>query len=89
MPEFEEVYVNASQGGGDMRGPWNSDENFDYVSTLEEFSAVDGGATVELPGDQAETVAAMAARLSSDPARDPVTGIELGKAKGTMAKTTR
>lgn len=92
MPEFEEVYVNTSQGEGDMRGPWNSDENFDYVSSLEEFSAVDGGdggATVELPGAQAKVVAAMAARLTSDPSRDPVTGIELGKAEGTMAKTTR
>lgn len=92
MPEFEEVYVNTSQGEGDMRGPWNSDEHFDCLSTLEEFSAVDGGdgdATVELPGDRAEMVAAMVARRSSDPACDPVTGIDLGRAEGTMAKTTK
>ena len=90
MPEFQEMYVNTSQGEGDMRGPWNSDENFRFVSDPEAFSAVDGGdgqASVKLPRAEARLVDAMAARLASAPDSNPVTGIELGKAEGTMART--
>jgi len=92
MPEFEEMYVNTSQGDGDMRGPWNSDENFDYVSDPEQFTAVDGGdgvPSVVLDPMEERTVLAMAARTASDPASNPVTGVELGKAEGTMAKTRK
>ncbi|MBJ6983864.1 manganese catalase family protein [Luteimonas sp. MC1750] len=92
MPEFQEMYVNTSQGDGDMRGPWNSDDNFDYVSDPDAFTAVDGGDGVPGVGlDPAEErlVAAMAARTASDPGSNPVTGIELGKAEGTMEKTTK
>jgi Mn-containing catalase len=92
MPEFEEMYVNTSQGDGDMRGPWNSDENFDYVSDPEQFTAVDGGdgvPSVVLDPMEERTVLAMAARTASDPATNPVTGVELGKAEGTMAKTRK
>lgn len=91
MPEFEEVYVNTSQGEGDMRGPWNSDENFEFIDDPARFTAVDGGdggAEVLLPEFESETVAAMAARTASRPDANPVTGIELGKAEGTMARTT-
>lgn len=90
MPEFEEMYVNTSQGDGDMRGPWNSDENFRFVSDPKEYTAVDGGdgsASVALGGIEAKTVAAMAARGASAPTGNPLTGIELGKAEGTMAMT--
>ncbi|MGY1408794.1 MULTISPECIES: manganese catalase family protein [unclassified Luteimonas] len=92
MPEFQEMYVNTSQGDGDMRGPWNSDENFDYVSDPEQFTAVDGGdgvPSVVLDPMEERVVTAMAERTASDPASNPVTGIELGKAEGTMAKTTK
>lgn len=92
MPEFQEMYVNTSQGEGDMRGPWNSDENFDYVSEPERFTAVDGGdgsASVRLPGPHKRVLVAMATRTASDPQVNPVTGIELGKAEGTMARTPR
>ena len=92
MPEFEEMYVNTSQGEGDMRGPWNSDENFDYVSDPEAFTAVDGGDGVPAVGlspAEDRVVTAMAARTASDPSTNPVTGVELGKAEGTMAKTTK
>jgi len=92
MPQFQEMYVNTSQGAGDMRGPWNSDENFDYVSDPEQFTAVDGGdgiPSVVLDPIEERTVLAMAARTTSDPASNPVTGVELGKAEGTMAKTTK
>lgn len=92
MPEFEEMYVNTSQGEGDMRGPWNSDDNFDYVSDRDAFVAVDGGdgvPAVSLSPAEERVVAAMAARTASDPASNPLTGVELGKAEGTMAKTTK
>ena len=90
MPEFEEMYVNTSQGDGDMRGPWNSDENFRFVSDPEQYTAVDGGdgsASVALGDLEARTAAAMAARGASAPTGNPLTGIELGKAEGTMART--
>ena len=90
MPEFEEMYVNTSQGDGEMRGPWNSDENFRFVSDPEQYTAVDGGdgsASVALGDLEAKTTAAMAARGASAPTGNPLTGIELGKAEGTMAKT--
>ncbi len=92
MPEFQEMYVNTSQGEGDMRGPWNSDENFDYVSDPERFTAVDGGdgsASVRLPAAQKRVVVAMAERTASDPQVNPVTGIELGKSEDTMARTPK
>ena len=92
MPEFQEMYVNTSQGEGDMRGPWNSDENFDYVSDPEQFTAVDGGdgiPSIMLDPMEERVVTAMAERTASDPSANPVTGIELGKAEGTMAKTTK
>ncbi|WP_374011770.1 hypothetical protein [Pseudoxanthomonas koreensis] len=75
-----------------MRGPWNSDDNFDYVSDPEQFTAVDGGdgiPGVALDPMEERTVMAMAERTTSDPASNPVTGVELGKAEGTMAKTTK
>src|SRR5690606_33278810 len=64
MPAFQEMYVNASQGEGDLRGPWNSDDNFDYVDDPAMFTAVDGGdgsATVELDPAEERLVDAMAA----------------------------
>jgi Mn-containing catalase len=92
MPEFQEMYVNTSQGEGDMRGPWNSDDNFDYVSDPDAFTAVDGGdgvPAVALDPAEERLLTAMAARTASDPGSNPVTGIELGKAEGTMEKTTK
>ena len=75
-----------------MRGPWNSDDNFDYVSDPADFTTVDGGdglPSVGLSPAEERVVTAMAARTASDPDSNPVTGVELGKAEGTMAKTTK
>jgi len=80
-PRFANVYFNMSQGEGDMRGPWNSDENFEYISDREAQRAVDGGdgmASVTLRGTELQAVQAMAARTASDPNADPVTGADLG-----------
>ena len=84
MPEFANVYVNTSQGEGDMRGSWNSDENFDYISDREQFLAMDGGSglpEVALSADEKRAVDQMAKRTASDPNADPVTGADLGTKK--------
>ncbi len=90
MPEFANVYVNTSQGEGDMRGSWNSDANFKYVTDREEFLAMDGGsglAEVTLGADEQRALDNMAKRTTSDPDVDPVTGAELGSAtKGKKGK---
>jgi Mn-containing catalase len=81
MEEFANVYVNTSQGDGDTRGPWNSDENFRYVSNIDEFLAMDGGdgvAKVKLDSEDKARVRAFAARTASNPKSNPTTGAELG-----------
>lgn len=87
MERFTNVYFNMSQGEGDARGPWNSDENFEYVSDPARLAAVDGGdgrAQVRISADEADAVEQAALRLRSDPDSDPLTGAELGSG---MAET--
>ncbi|MFC4729066.1 manganese catalase family protein [Coralloluteibacterium thermophilus] len=81
VPQYANLYINTSQGPGDMRGPWNQGEPWEYVDDREEQLDVDGGggsATVELDGTSADAVAAMADRLASDPTSEPLTGLDLG-----------
>ncbi len=81
MPEIRDVYINTSQGDGDMRGSWNSDENFNFVSDREQFLAMDGGdglPKVKLRSAEREAIEQMVARTRSNPAVDPQTGAELG-----------
>jgi Mn-containing catalase len=76
--------VNTSQGEGDMRGSWNSDENFDDLSDREKFLAMDGGSglpEVTLTKDEQAVLNRMARRTQSDPNLDPVTGVDLGSGK--------
>lgn len=80
-PRFASVYFNMSQGPGEMRGPWNQGEGWDYVTDREKQMAVDGGsgeAEVKLPADDIEVLKQMQARTLSDPSSDPQTGAELG-----------
>jgi Mn-containing catalase len=87
-PRFANVYFNMSQGVGDVRGPWNSDGNFEYVSEREEQCAVDGGdglGATGLAAAEAKAVDTMAARTASDPAADPMTGAELGMGTAVAA----
>jgi Mn-containing catalase len=88
-PRFANVYFNMSQGEGDMRGPWNSDAEFEYVSERGEQQAVDGGdgqATVGLDDDEANNLKAMAMRTASDPGSDPMTGVDLGSGDAIQEK---
>jgi len=80
-PRFTSVYFNMSQGDGDMRGSWNSDENFEYVSDRDQQQAVDGGdgtSTVQLQPAEIEDLQGLVSRTASDPNSDPTTGAELG-----------
>ena len=79
-PRFTDVYFNMSQGEGDTRGPWNSDENFTYESDREKQCAIDGDgqASVNLSEDELTAMQALVSRTASDPNSNPTTGTELG-----------
>ncbi|MFC3457894.1 MULTISPECIES: manganese catalase family protein [Massilia] len=80
-PRFASVYFNMSQGPGEMRGPWNQGEKWDFVTDREKQMGVDGGsgeAEVKLPAADVEVLKQMQARTLSDPSKDPTTGAELG-----------
>jgi Mn-containing catalase len=88
MPQFANVYFNMSQGEGDTRGPWNSDENFEYVSDRDKQNAVDGGdgrAQVQISDFEASVVEQAALRTRSDPDSDPITGAMLGTGEAAEA----
>ena len=80
-PRFSSVYFNMSQGPGEMRGPWNQGEKWDFVTDREKQMGVDGGsgeAEVKLPAEDVEILKQMQMRTMSDPSKDPTTGAELG-----------
>jgi Mn-containing catalase len=82
QPEFTNTYFNMSQGEGDMRGPWNKGEQWEFVDDRAKQAAVDGGdgsATVKMSRADSALAKKVAARTMSDPASDPVTGAELGQ----------
>jgi len=87
-----DMYVNASQGEGDMQGPWNSGEQWNRVDDLNEVLPADEGgdgtATVKLGPSDAKAMAKMEARLKSDTASDPMTGSDLGAGPGA-GKTSK
>ncbi|EJL85147.1 Mn-containing catalase [Pantoea sp. RIT-PI-b] len=78
IEKYAHTYYNMSEGD-DIRGSWNSDENFDYVADPQ--PAVDGGdglASVTLPAQQQSDLATLAARTASHPDVNPITGAEPG-----------
>ncbi|MDQ7911789.1 manganese catalase family protein [Pseudomonas sp. 102515] len=78
-PEFASVYYNMSQGEGDLRGPWNQGQDWEFVE--QPGPAVDGGdglASVKLPPMQAKAIEQLATRTMSDPNAAPVTAADLG-----------
>lgn len=87
---FADMYVNTSQGDGDMSGPWNAGEQWERVDDLEEvMPADDGDGTASVKLTRNETAAAKKAtdRLASDPTSDAETGADLGAGPGA-GKTT-
>ena len=82
---FADMYVNASQGDGDMRGPWNTGEQWERIDDIESVMPADKGdglATVRLSKTEAKTVAALARRTASNPSDDRTTGADLGAGPG-------
>lgn len=78
-PRFANTYFNMSQGTQEKRGPWNSDENFEYVAAPQPaVDGADGSASVKLAGTEKKAVEALAKRTKSDPQANPMTGAELG-----------
>ncbi len=78
IEQYANTYFDMSEGG-EVRGSWNSDENFEYVTNPP--PAVDGGdgmASVNLPGPQQANLDALKLRTASDPSVNPVTGTDLG-----------
>jgi Mn-containing catalase len=88
-PRFTNVYFNMSQGETDARGPWNSDDNFQFVTGSEAQQSVDGDgdATVTLTGSEQTVLKQLVARTASDPQSDPLTGAELGM-EGAIEETS-
>ncbi|RWB69521.1 MAG: manganese catalase family protein [Mesorhizobium sp.] len=85
IEKFASMYVNTSQGEGDMNGPWNSGDEWDRVDDLEEVMPADDGdgtATVKLAAKDMKVVAKMGERTLSDPSADPTTGADLGAGPG-------
>ncbi|MEB5971000.1 manganese catalase family protein [Pantoea dispersa] len=81
IEQYAHNYYNMSEGD-DVRGSWNSDDNFDYVADPQ--PAVDGGdglPSVTLSADEQRDIDALAARTASDPLIDPITGAEAGSKK--------
>ena len=79
-PRFTNVYFNMSQGNGDARGPWNAEENFEFVTGADAQKSVDGDgdAAVTLTQTEQDVLEQLVVRTASDPESDPLTGAELG-----------
>ncbi|HEY0043187.1 MAG TPA: manganese catalase family protein [Allosphingosinicella sp.] len=85
VPEYSSLYVNASQGEGDMLGPWNSGEEWERMDVMEAAAAIDGGdgtASVKLSSREAADIAELKARTASNPKGNPTTGTDLGAGPG-------
>ncbi len=82
---YADMYVNTSQGEGDMDGPWNSGKQWDRIDDLEQTMPIDGGdgtASVGLDADDATVAEKLAARTASAATEDPKTGVDLGAGAG-------
>lgn len=85
LAAFASMYVNTSQGDGDMDGPWNTGEQWDRVDDVVGSIPMDGGdgtAAVSLGKADVAALTQLAARTMSDPDANPVTGADLGAGPG-------
>ena len=88
MERYASLYVNASQGPGDMDGPWNAGEMWDRDDgPTPALDGGDGTADVTLSSEEAAIAAALATRTRSDPMVDAVTGADLGAGPGAGRTT--
>jgi len=87
-PAFTDLYMDMSQGDGDVEGSWNGGELWERVTDRDAQAALDGGdGGCEVGLSEKEQVAldAMAARTLSDPEARPATGAEQGAGPGAGA----
>jgi len=83
IDRYASLYVNASQGAGDMDGPWNSGPLWDRDDgPTPALDGGDGSADVDLTKDVSKFMEAMQERTRSDPDADPLTGADLGAGPG-------
>jgi Mn-containing catalase len=85
LKTFSDTYVNTSQGGAELNGPWNSGKQWDRVDDLEAALPADGGegdATVQLNSTDTTVLKALSARTMSQQSVDPTTGADLGAGPG-------
>jgi len=85
IERYANMYVNTSQGEGDMEGPWNSGDQWERIDDLEAvMPADDGDGTASVVLDKKTQVVAdkLAARTLSDPSGDPETGVDIGAGPG-------
>jgi len=90
VAQFASMYVNTSQGEGDMEGPWNSGQQWDRVDDLNQVMPADDGdgqASVALGNDDEAVAAKMMKRTKSDYTSDPLTGADLGAGPGAGRTT--
>ncbi|WP_246792337.1 manganese catalase family protein [Burkholderia perseverans] len=78
-PPFDHVYFDMSPDAPPVPGPWNRGDGLEAREAQPAVDGGDGSASVNLEGEQAASVEAMATRLRSDPGVDPTTGAELGR----------
>ena len=74
--QYANLYVNASQGQGDMLGPWNSGPEWNRIDDIAAAFPVDGGdgkASVDLGGTETDAVIAMSKRTQSKANGDAAT----------------
>jgi Mn-containing catalase len=89
---YANMYVNTSQGDGDMDGPWNSGDQWERVDDLTQVMPADKGdgmASVKLDKATQGVVDQLAARTQSDPSLNPETGADLGAGPGAGLVTDR
>jgi len=91
IERYASTYVNTSQGDGDMRGSWNSGDQWERVDDLASHIPADmegdGLATVRLDSSDNKAAQQFMLRTKSDPTSDPLTGADLGAGPGA-GKTT-
>jgi Mn-containing catalase len=88
IDKFANLYVNASQGEGDIEGAWNAGELWERdEGPTPALDGGDGTASVKLSKNDAKVAEAMITRTQSDPASDPITGADLGAGPGAGRTT--
>lgn len=87
-PAFTDLYMDMSQGEGDVEGSWNSGDLWERVSDRDAQAALDGGdGSCGVGLSERETLAleAVSLRTLSDPEEEPLTGAELATGEGAGA----